>query len=238
MITDIEETADDVHVYWVVTSDKPSAARANAAYSLGKIGSSAGEVVPTLMKALNAGSNLMRYNSAVALGGISPTNDVARTLVELLENKDAEIEVRKGAARGLRPVGSVISPFIPRILRLLKDRDEHVRSAGIDVLAGTAPASCLAVPTLGDLLATDKSGYVRAWSAVALGNCGGQATVAVPALIRALDSEICVDAAVALGKIGITTEAVKQALQRAAKGNTPCRQRADEALRALARTSH
>ena len=96
------------------------------------------------------------------------------------------------------------------LLEDLQDRDNGKRVAAICQVAELGAHGAAAIPTLINSL-DDSDWVVRVAAITALGEMGDNAAEAVPALIEALDKEdVCVSAAIALGRIGpVAKEAIE-----------------------------
>jgi HEAT repeat protein len=131
---------------------------------------------------------------------------LSRWLVEL---RDAQPQVRRGAAFALGKSGSAAAPAA--LVKVLSDREAAVRDAAayaLGELAGEGHGGTVwseAGPALVRLLADDDSPQVRRSAALALGHCGARASGARSALVKLLpDREPMVrqNAAWALGRLG------------------------------------
>src|SRR5207249_1164290 len=145
--------------------------------------------------------------------------------------------VRRFAAQGLGEVGADPKLAVPALSALLKEDKKELTEAAITSLGKMGRP---AVPALMDALKNkegtnkpkkgdkkapkpaDRTAFLRAKAAQALGEIGAPAKDAVPALIDALkDASIRADAATALGNIGPDAKSAVSALRDAvgAKGN-------------------
>ncbi|HYG74908.1 MAG TPA: HEAT repeat domain-containing protein [Planctomycetota bacterium] len=116
----------------------------------------------------------------------------------------------------------------------LKNGDCSRRVAAICALAELGKEAADAVPHLIEAV-EDSDWVVRVAAVTALGELGSAARPAVPALIEAIEKDdICVSAAIALGRIGPAASAAIEPLKRLRKRKQGfdhwC---ADEALRAI-----
>lgn len=182
--------------------------RRDAALQLGAMEKQA--AAPALKSALNDSSPRVR---AIAIRGLSMLGDA--TLILFIAERLAQDKtpfVRKTAAYALGRFHH--REVTAALVAALADKDAEVRSAVVVALAEHADDSAIAPLTRA---LTDKSDFVRAHAARALGVNGHAAAPGVPALIERLtsdkDLEVKRQAAAALGLIG--DRAALPALERA-----------------------
>lgn len=100
--------------------------RAAAAWGLGYIGSEANEAIPVLIQALGDEDETVCQAAAWALGGIGSA--VVPTLIQVLEDKDLDTNLRKYAAIALGQAGTEAEEAIPNLILALEDESEEVRT--------------------------------------------------------------------------------------------------------------
>jgi 3-methyladenine DNA glycosylase AlkD len=100
--------------------------RAAAAWGLGYIGSEANESIPVLIQALGDEDETVCQAAAWALGGIGSA--AVPTLIQVLEDKDLDADLRKYAAIALGQAGTEAEEAIPNLILALEDENEEVRT--------------------------------------------------------------------------------------------------------------
>jgi len=108
-------------------------------------------------------------------------------------------------AEALGNSGPKASAAIPDLIDLLKDKDEGVRSKAADALGAVGAAAVT------ELIAALKDDGTRSLVLGALGQVGAPAKAAMPQVLEALkdaNKDVRVKAAWALGRIGVTPEAL------------------------------
>jgi HEAT repeat protein len=167
----------------------------------------------------------------------------APTAAEQRKLQSPDPEVRKSAARELWQMGTKAKEAIPGLCEALKDEDPEVRGFAARALAKMGPEAQEAVPTLTEMLRDhgtyadsaiitlvhpgggvseeqpivvgERTMYVRANAAEALGRVGATAGTALPALQDSLEdeeAEVRRTAAEALGNMGPTAKAAVPSL--------------------------
>jgi len=125
---------------------------------------------------------------AEALGTLGPNAlAAAPALVRLLD--DEHEAVRQSAASALGSLGARSPLVIPALMHALDDPAHDVRTAAIDGLGAEGPAAAAAAPRLAQLVATDRIGFVRLRSAIALGRIRAEPLMVVPLLARVARSD-------------------------------------------------
>jgi len=107
-------------------------ARADAAASLGTLGSEGRTAEPALMLALRDESELVREKALAALIAIGPTESMIPALVDCL--RDSDLKMRAQAAIALGEIGPSARSAIPGLIRALRDHDESVRTQASEAL--------------------------------------------------------------------------------------------------------
>jgi HEAT repeat protein len=173
-----------------------------AAYALGEMGPDAAMAVDALTKILANPSEYeyLRGGSAWALGRIGPG---AASSVPLLTEALAShhVSVRRNAAWALGAMGPVGKPAVEQLRKLSKDDDATVRVNATAALWRIQRES-EAIMALANTLRDGQPGAYEA--AVALGEIGPDAKLALPALLEVQqhgDSDVCRAVARAIGQI-------------------------------------
>jgi HEAT repeat protein len=178
--------------------------------------------VKELAKLLESRDAAVRRAAAWALGEAGPAAAPARDKLERALRGDASPSVRAASAEALGALGPAGRASLPALFATLEDGSETVRHAAAQALArlksepGDVPRLISAVGS-GDP-------YVASFAAWTLGNMGGTAKDAVPALASALARE-GTDAVVsaALARIGPAAEGAVPALVEELKSSDPDR---------------
>jgi len=211
--------AEVLHTLTLELAEGDVPIRCAAALTLGRMGPSAKETVPALVKALSdshphvadaAASALKRIagTHTAALGPATPVPTLgpmeavaAMDLLQVLHHEDAAL--RRKAVMAIGETRAIGLDAIPHLVEVLEDKDEAVRREAARALGRIGAAA--AVPSLVLALSDGPDDLVRVSAAEALGRIGPRAKVAIPALIAALthaDDAVCEAAASALGRIG------------------------------------
>ncbi len=172
------------------------------------------EIVPQLIASLASldvapyAAKALRENASVA----------ASFLIEALE--DQNVVVRRYSAKILSDSRSVEPAATPALIRALEDSDVSTRSFAALALGQTKAAAADTVPALIWAIENDPAAVVRRNSARGLMGIGEAAQPAIPALIRALQTDdvfLQRYAAEALGAIGRGARGAETALKSAVK---------------------
>jgi HEAT repeat protein len=159
--------------------------RANAAASLGIIGSGASAAVPALARATRDPFEAVRRNAAVSLGAMGGQAEVALpALVDALLSDDSPA-VQDEAARAIAKVGP---PAIPVLERLLQDDEPQARKRAAAALGSMGPPAKAVRDALIAAL-NDADADVRLTAAESLWAITGEAEPIVPTLVNALSSD-------------------------------------------------
>ena len=211
--TKIDETSA---IAALKTSD--TAARMEAANTLGFMRESAAAAVPTLINALADDYEPVRRNAIYALSAIG--EPAVEPLIDALNSEKEAFEMEPilhicDAAHGLAAIGA---PAVPALITALKDERENVRAAAAYALGEMGPVAAEAVDGLIVLL-NDTSEEVRRHTASALGMIKGPTSKTVPALVGVLEdpeeTDLAFFAAQALTRIGPDATAAVPALREA-----------------------
>jgi HEAT repeat protein len=207
-------------------------ARANAARSLGELGSGGKIAVSALLKALNDDSESVRKLALEALRKIgAPDKGDVPLLVTALKDRNAE--VRRYAAGALGQVGPGARSAVAPLLAALKDADGGVRQSAARALGKMGPDAKERVQRALVEALGDDDPDVRGAAAEGLASLPLDAGD-VPALLKLLknaDSEVRAQAARSLGKVGPEArDAVSALVQALQDRNGRVRQSALEGL--------
>lgn len=113
------------------------------------------------------------------------SRDISKSLPQLIRSlADDNQDVRRLAANALGDLGPKAKDAVPALVKLLEDSEENVRLVAAWALVNIDPENEAPVDVLSQ---SAREGNPR--SIVALGQLGPAAAEAVPALIRALQSE-------------------------------------------------
>lgn len=176
--------------------DMSAFVREHAALALGRIGHPIA-VNALIQLMVNDNYASVRQACAEALGMIGSPAAID-ALIQVLNGND-EASVRAAAARSLGMIGG--EEVIPHLINALMDPNSGVRFAAMEGLVFVGSAA------IDDLIAAlgHSNGYVRVYSAMALGEIGDPS--AIPALIALMDDdnyEIRKAAGIAISKMGET----------------------------------
>lgn len=203
----------------VTGSDVPETTRAQAAYTLGRIGTAALDAVPVLTDQLAGADETNReattYWAAKAIGLFGAEAATATPeLIAVATDGKRSLLVRLAATEALGTIGGAHPDAIPTLMQLAEDNASgeeaafeayQLRGAAIDGLAMIGPPAGAAVPLL-IRLTRDDTGELRKRGAAALGAMGSTAAVATEALVDLVlfDDlpEVRDAAALALARIG------------------------------------
>ncbi|MCM2256971.1 MAG: HEAT repeat domain-containing protein [Vicinamibacteria bacterium] len=205
-----------------------------ALWALRRVGPGASAALPELRTALRHREEVVRAETARALGALGAA---ARPAVDELfaQFDDPRVAPRWAAARALHAIGLRAPDDVVALARALGHADPFVRAFAAFVLGGFGPAAAPAVPQLIAALAHPE-GFDRAGAATVLSRVGPAAAPAVPALAAGLTAESPDrrwKAARALGRLGEVAASAAPALERAL-GDADPRVRSN-AARALGR---
>jgi HEAT repeat protein len=171
---------DDALLAALRTEDEQ--ARLEAIDALATRGAKIPGAVAALAEQFKDRSPRVRVRAAAALGELGPAaRPAAARLAPLLV--DENIHVRRMAIRTLRRIHPDPSLAVPLLVEAIGDADMAVRLTAMDGLAEVGKA---AVPALSTALTDDKAAYNVC---LALGEIGGDAAEAVPALAERLKQE-------------------------------------------------
>lgn len=206
--------------------DKDTTARGVAAWSIGRLGLPASEVLPLLLEVCaDPHHNLRMYavNSLGEVGSAEGTPCIVKALHDEwqpLSNAacDALAKMKTVDERALKEMVPMLhdpnpsraykaflkigSKSAPVLIVALKDPDYNVRANAAKILGEIGPEAAIAIPALSHVLETDDAAYVSAEASRALGKMG---KAAVQPLMRSLtNARKCYRpfVAEALGKIG------------------------------------
>ena len=206
------KTETDVETAIAALKTEDTAARMEAANTLGFMREGAAEAVSALVNAFEDSYEPVRRNATYALGAIGAS--AVEPLAEALDAEKEAFEMEPilhicDAAHGLAAIGA---PAVPTLVAALKDERENVRASAAYALGEMGPVAADGVDGLIALL-TDTSEEVRRHATSALGMIKVPASKTVPALTRVLedpeDTDLAFFAAQALTRIGSdATEAI------------------------------
>lgn len=188
----------------------------------------------------NNGSARFRAGNYLAQKGAFMNLDPQETISAMLPVLRGESATEKALAiRVLGHFGKGALFALPEFMMALKDGDRALRFAAVHAIEAIGPAARDAVPALIESLDDPQT---QAVAARALGAFGSESAAGVPKLVELLADtatfngsvELRSNAARTLGRTGMKTEAVTNALHRAAEDSEPAvRSAAEEALRQL-----
>lgn len=176
--------------------------RREAAKKLAEMGTEAKKAGPALVMAVKSDKDLfVRRFAAQALGEVGADPKTAVPALSALLKEDTK-ELTEAAIGALGKLGE---PAVPALVQALKKKDADPKKKEKGNKKGPATPN--------------RSAFLRAKAAVALGEIGSAAKSAVPALIDALkDASIRADVAIALGNIGSAAKEAVPALREAVAG--------------------
>ena len=237
--------------------------RWHAISAIGDIGPAAKAAVPTLIAGLSDSDAQVRFSSGQALqqlgtaavpalieglksekqqklllpviAGIGPNaKDSVSALSGLLQSNDAE--TKREALIALASIGADAKSTVPELIKTLENKQFPFRSAAAYALGKIGAKE--ATPSLKSLLESEDPTLALAsvWALLQLDPANAEyETIAIPRLIKALDSqrpEIRREVAATLGQIGERAKGAVPGLQKHLSDNVPVVRR--EALIALA----
>ncbi len=202
-VSHIDPDAIRIPILTSALTDAATTIRAQAATSLGRLGTSSEVAIPDLIASLADPDETVRGRAAEALGAVGATDpQTVPALAALLE--DPSPAIREAAARALGGLRGAATSAVERLVPLLQDRDENVRKAAADAVGRIGVLPEAATETLTEGLES-KDNLVRAQTAEALGDIGGAAADVAEALVEAAGDDndrVRAKAVEALGKIG------------------------------------
>jgi HEAT repeat protein len=210
--------------------------RYHAAEALWLFGEQAAEAAPQLIAALTTPDARVRRRVSMALGSCRSSPETAvPALVTLLDDEDPD--VRRAAVFSIGEYGAAAATVSDAVVERLHDPDPAARSAAISAvrkLAAPDRAAAAIAPLLGD-----SEVEVRESAAEALARLGPHAAVAVPEIVRALQSDTLdaehYDLVAALGHVGpAAREAMPELIVALSDDDEYVRQEAVDALAAVA----
>jgi len=147
------------------------------------LGSMAKPIIPDLVR-------LLRYKecagaAAMALGGIGP--DALPSLVECVT--DTNEYVRVHAIRALQAMGDQGRPAVPALIRCLKDENHTVRLEAAISLRWTGGDPAVIVPAIVQCLDEETDSFQSTRIIAVIAAFGTNASPAIPALVRIIESE-------------------------------------------------
>jgi HEAT repeat protein len=166
--------------------------------ALGKIGTSAREGVPAVVKALKEGHPTMSRLAAVTLSRMG--KDAIAPLSEVLGGDDPS--ARRWAAASLGLMGPAAANAAPALLKALKDDSFRVRRTAIDALNRVQPTAEVALAPLAAVLREDTDPDVCRGAASALGRLGKAAEPELRKLLASRDDNVRYHAALATRELG------------------------------------
>jgi HEAT repeat protein len=187
--------------------DKDEDVRERIVEALGRIGREPQSAVPVLISALTDDSGSIRSLAAGALANFGKDAQPAvPTLITLLQ--DVHYDHRADVARTLGVIGLAAEQSIPALLQALHDSDHFVAATAATALAqmgrNQTQVAAVAARLIGEELG-ERSDWVRAQAAIALGRLGADAEGAIPILSKFVGtvdasgySANCADAIVAI----------------------------------------
>lgn len=201
------------------------------------------EVIATLLARLQDEEPQVRFEAALALGGLGNASEaVIQALVSTLDDEDSK--VRSFATLALSNLGNTSDLVIEELLSRLQDEDAQVRLYAARGLASLGNTSDLVIETLLNELQDDdydEDSDVPLWSIVLLSDLGNASESLIQGLLNRLQDEYCSVrywAAFALGELGNASESVIEALlNRLEDEYSDVRYRAAYALAMLGNTS-
>ncbi len=202
-VSDIDPVAIAVPNLMTALTDSAATVRAQAATSLGRLGTSSEAAISDLIASLADPDETVRGRAAEALGLVAATDPkTVPALAALLV--DPSPAIREAAARALGGLREAATSAVELLVPLLHDRDETVRKVAADAVGRIGVLPGAATDTLTEGLES-KDNVVRARTAEALGDIGGAAADVASALVEAAGDDndrVRAKAVEALGKIG------------------------------------
>lgn len=164
-------------------SNQSEYARCAAARTLDRMGPTAKDALPVLLKGISSA----RYSkNACFLGAIiSVAADNPQALADLFKHPEAD--VRRLVAGNINKFGERAAPLIPQLIGALQDSNEIVRSNSANTLGLLGFKSEPVVSALIQAL-NDENPGVRSSAAGALGRLGPEANKAIPFLLEIFNS--------------------------------------------------
>lgn len=179
-------------------------ARFAAADNLEKLGLGSLTVLPVLIAALQDPDEYVRSQVAAAIGEIGPEAHTAvPALIVALGDQSYHVRSRVSDALGKIRVHAKL--VVPALIAALADDDEHVRFMTVEAIGEFGPEAASAVEPLRKALLHDPHPNVRWNAARPLAAVDPEGTIAIPALLEALQSSnanVRRFAAMALGTFG------------------------------------
>ncbi len=166
-----------------------------------RIGADAAPAVPALMATLDDPDATLRREALFALGAIGP--DAAAATDKIIEKlTDSDSDVAHAACYALSQIGTAAQAALPALAKQMNSSDDFMRIAAVWTALKINPDDAKlqekAVPYLIKAL-TNERVHVRVEAAYTLGEMGGPAKAAVPALEQARkDTSPTVQAAAAV----------------------------------------
>ena len=175
------------HITASLRDERPEFRR-EAALALGRMGTRARVVAPTLMEGLNDPDPIVRRECLVALAEIAPKGQSAvNVFTKILGTPDPEL--RSVACYALGRIGKSASSAIPALNQMLKGSDPHEKTLAAWALVRVSPdvkTKEVAMPLLVAALHGDRNPQIRLQMAETLGEIGTDSTLAKEALELAL----------------------------------------------------
>ena len=200
---DKQQAMEAVVLLTASLSDPEAPVRLQAAFSLGNVGAEAGAGIKGLQERIGD-----RAGGAVVAGSMKkpPASVFAQPLADALLDRTLAVRLQAAVAfRSLELGEGQDEQVIPRLEKLVDDRDTVVRLQSVITLGVLGPSSKLVkLDHLQELL-KDRDSGIRANAVEALGRFGARASKAVTNLQRALkdqDGIVRRLAAASLGQIG------------------------------------
>ena len=176
--------------YWVQQMTSPdSVVRHQAVAAFAHDAGRSPEAARALLEVLGSEREAdVHATIAEALGTLGPNAlAAAPALVRLLD--DEHEAVRVSAASALGSLGARSPLVVPALIHALDDPAHDVRTAAIDGLGAEGPAAAAAAPRLARVVSTERIGFVRLRSTIALGRIRAEPAMVVPLLARVARSD-------------------------------------------------
>jgi HEAT repeat protein len=179
---DPEIGKDYVSSLGVCLRDENTAARLQAAFALGRMGTAAEPAVGALTDALRTEKDSsVRKEIAKSLASLGPAASIASSpLLDLLQ--DPNIEVRQAAAIALARIAPPADIALPRLLKAAHDSDNSVRCHAIHAIGALGKPAVSAIPELIEILRKDNVADVRLAAIEELASFGQDAKAAIDVL--------------------------------------------------------